>query len=32
MPDGFSEAIPVADFNNLMAFLLSKGSAQTAKK
>ncbi len=32
MPDNFSEAIPVADFNNLIAFLLSKGGGQTAKK
>ncbi len=32
MPDNFSEAIPVADFNNLMAFLLSQGSGQTANK
>jgi putative heme-binding domain-containing protein len=34
MPDNFSEAIPVPDFNNLLAFLLSKGSAPTttAKK
>ncbi len=35
MPDNFSDAIPLEDFNNLMAFLLSKGSAtstqQTAK-
>jgi putative heme-binding domain-containing protein len=30
MPDGFSEAIPLADFNNLMAFLLSTGSKTTA--
>jgi hypothetical protein len=32
MPDNFSEAIPLADFNNLLAFLLSKGNAATAKK
>jgi putative heme-binding domain-containing protein len=32
MPDGFSEAIPLADFNNLMAFLLSKGGGAQAKK
>jgi hypothetical protein len=31
MPDNFSEAIPPADFNNLMAFLLSKGGAATAR-
>ena len=30
MPDGFSEVIPLADFNNLMAFLLSTGSRTTA--
>jgi putative heme-binding domain-containing protein len=30
MPDNFSDLIPVQDFNNLMAFLLSKGSATTA--
>jgi putative heme-binding domain-containing protein len=30
MPDNFSEIIPLADFNNLMAFLLSKGSGPTA--
>jgi putative heme-binding domain-containing protein len=34
MPDNFSEAIPVADFNNLLAFLLSKssGTGATARK
>jgi putative heme-binding domain-containing protein len=32
MPDNFSEVIPVGDFNNLMAFLLSKGSAGSVKK
>ncbi|HEX4646931.1 MAG TPA: HEAT repeat domain-containing protein, partial [Verrucomicrobiae bacterium] len=32
MPDNFSELIPVEDFNNLMAFLLSKGSQSTAKR
>ena len=32
MPDNFSEVIPVADFNNLMAFLLAKGSGASAKK
>ncbi len=30
MPDNFSEAIPRADFDNLMAFLLSKGSQAAA--
>ncbi|HZV33304.1 MAG TPA: c-type cytochrome, partial [Verrucomicrobiae bacterium] len=34
MPDNFSDAIPLSDFNNLLAFLLSKGSTPgaTAKK
>ncbi|MDB6023347.1 MAG: putative rane-bound dehydrogenase domain protein [Pedosphaera sp.] len=32
MPDNFSEAIPIADFNNLLAFLLSKSNVQAAKK
>jgi putative heme-binding domain-containing protein len=32
MPDNFSEAIPLADFNNLMAFLLSKGSPAAAQR
>jgi putative heme-binding domain-containing protein len=32
MPDNFSDVIPVADFNNLMAFLLSKGSGTTTAK
>lgn len=34
MPDNFSDAIPPSDFNNLLAFLLSKGSTPgaTAKK
>ncbi|HEX3800626.1 MAG TPA: PVC-type heme-binding CxxCH protein [Verrucomicrobiae bacterium] len=32
MPDNFSDALPIADFNNLMAFLLSKGNSPTAKK
>ncbi len=32
MPDNFSEAIPPADFNNLMAFLLSKGSPNSAAR
>jgi hypothetical protein len=31
MPDNFSEIIPAADFNNLMAFLLSTGSQASAK-
>ena len=31
MPDNFGEAIPRVDFDNLMAFLLSKGSAAAAK-
>ncbi len=30
MPDNFGEALPVADFYNLMAFLLSKGTHQAA--
>ena len=30
MPDNFGELIPPQDFNNLLAFLLSKG-AKTAK-
>ena len=35
MPDNFSDAIPLQDFNNLLTFLLSKGNASaatTAKK
>jgi putative heme-binding domain-containing protein len=32
MPDNFSELIPLEDFNNLMAFLLSKGSQTVAKQ
>jgi putative heme-binding domain-containing protein len=31
MPDNFSELIPLPDFNNLMAFLLSTGSQAAAK-
>ena len=31
MPDNFSDTIPPADFNNLIAFLLSKGSPAPAK-
>jgi putative heme-binding domain-containing protein len=31
MPDNFSDAIPVEDFNNLIAFLLSKGTKVSAK-
>lgn len=31
MPDNFSDALPLEDFNNLMAFLLSKGSVASAK-
>jgi len=30
MPDNFSDLIPVADFNNLLAFLLSKGTSPAA--
>ena len=32
MPDNFSEIIPLPDFNNLMAFLLSTGSQAAAKQ
>jgi putative heme-binding domain-containing protein len=31
MPDNFGEVIPAEDFNNLMAFLLSKGSKSAAQ-
>ncbi len=30
MPDNFADLIPLEDFNNLMAFLLSKGSANNS--
>jgi putative heme-binding domain-containing protein len=32
MPDGFAQVIPLKDFNNLMAFLLSTGSQTAAAK
>ncbi len=31
MPDNFSDVIPVEDFNNLIAFLVSKGTKTAAK-
>ena len=32
MPDNFGDLLSHEDFNNLMAFLLSKGSKTTAQK
>jgi hypothetical protein len=31
MPDNFSDVIPVEDFNNLISFLLSKGTKLAGK-